>query len=452
MYMHHTVMSQHAVTHEHEVLVASRSIATEQQLQQVQRLYDETQVLLKRALASTGNASHAASIVLQHSMDRIRGTRVTQPGHSGGSSAEATASALKSAQEVIERQSGEIAQLKKILAEEKFLREKLKPPEFGASSSSSSLSSTAAPKWLVIGMPTVSRLKEEDYLLHTLDTVAQQLPRDPQDLMYMRVAVIVVNVQAPGTTHRRFLEAQARYAPGAHPMAACFTFLSLDASEQYPDPKRGATAENDLGNANVPGFRVRKQTRNLAAVMQRAYSLFPEGAGGYYMFLEDDMQLCRHGLVAAQYLLAKASRYHPNWLAIRASYGMNGIFLHMKDVPTFGAYLLKHQLRRPPDHLVVEWFAGETPEAKAYRGNRANVGFRHNLFDHIGVYSSLRSEIQTSFPRCYELLAEPTVFKVEAFDPLQCPRDDIWPCRGVLGVGMPDATRLRFEGLGPSAS
>lgn len=359
---------------------------------------------------------------------------------------------MKSALEANERQAGEIAQLKKMLAEEKLLREKLKPPEFGASSSAAAVAAAAAPKWLVIGMPTVSRLNEEDYLLHTLDTIAQQLPRDPQDLMYMRVAVIVVNVQAPGTTHRRFAEAQARYAPGAHPMAACFTFLSLDAAEQYPDPKRGATAENDLGNANVPGFRVRKQTRNLAAVMQRAYSLFPEGVGGYYMFLEDDMQLCRYGLVAAQYLLAKASRYHPNWLAIRASYGMNGIFLHMKDVHTFGAYLLKHQMRRPPDHLVVEWFAGETPEAKAYRGNRANVGFRHNLFDHIGVYSSLRSEIQTSFPRCYELLAEPTVFKVEAFDPLQCPRDDIWPCRGVLGVSMPDASRLKFEGLGPSAT
>jgi len=133
------------------------------------------------------------------------------------------------------------------------------------------------------------------------------------------------------------------------------------------------------------------------------------------------------------------------------SMGMNGIFLHMRDVPVFAGYLMKHQQRRPPDHLVVEWFAGETPEAKAHKGARANVGFRHNMFDHIGTLSSLRREAQTSFPRCYELLAEPTVFQVEAFNPLQCPRDDIWPCRNVMG-GVLDKQRLSLEGLGPSST
>ena len=82
-----------------------------------------------------------------------------------------------------------------------------------------------------------------------------------------------------------------------------------------------------------------------------------------------------------------------------------------------------------PDHLAVEWFAGETKESGGYRGSRINVAYRYNIYDHIGLYSTLRSQKQTSFPRCYEMLGEPTLFQVEAFSPKQCPKDDIWPCQ-----------------------
>ena len=124
----------------------------------------------------------------------------------------------------------------------------------------------------------------------------------------------------------------------------------------------------------------------------------------------------------------QAENYHPDFLAIRASYGMNGIFMHGKDLSTFAEYLLKRQTRRPPDHLVVEWFAGETAEANEYKRGRANIGFRFNLFDHRGYTSTLRSTKSGKFPRCYEELVEPVVFQVEAFNSKACPRDDVWPC------------------------
>ena len=73
-------------------------------------------------------------------------------------------------------------------------------------------------------------------------------------------------------------------------------------------------------------------------------------------------------------------------------------------------------------------FVGETAESKAYKGKRVNIGYRYNLFDHIGKISTLRSEKSGSFPGCYDELLEPTVFQVEAFSPHQCPKDDIWPC------------------------
>ncbi len=279
-------------------------------------------------------------------------------------------------------------------------------------------------KWLVVGIPTVSRQNSEDYLLKTLESINQQLPLDPLDVMYNQLLFIIVNVQGIG--HERFEEAKLLYSNKKNPTNIYYEFITIKENEILKDVKEGTTPLNDPGNANVPGYRVRKQTRSLVTVLRKSYD-----KGKFYMFLEDDMKFCPYGFNAIQYLLNKASLYHPNWLAIRASYGMNGIFLRNEDMIVFSEYLLKHQARRPPDHLVVEWFAGETIESGKYKNDRSNIGFRYNLFDHIGTISTLRSQKQTSFPRCYEELLEPTVFKVEAFSVRECPNDDIWPCRNV---------------------
>jgi hypothetical protein len=267
--------------------------------------------------------------------------------------------------------------------------------------------------WLTIGIPTVGRPNNEDYLLQTLAAMAASFPSDPSDLLFAKVLVVVVNVQSEelsASPHSRFEEARRLYAEGRHAKAAYFRFITADPADvsMALDPSRNVRG-SDLGNANVPGKKVRKQTRDIALTMRLS-----AGLGQHYLFLEDDMKFCPHSLHAMQYLLSKASQYHPDWLAIRASYGMNGVFLHDKDVKEFAAYLVQHQARRPPDHLVVEWYAGETPQSKQYKGSRANIGFRYNLFDHLGVSSTLRSQKQTTFPRCYDDLVVPTVFEVRA--------------------------------------
>jgi len=219
-----------------------------------------------------------------------------------------------------------------------------------------------------------------------------------------------------------------------------------------PDPLAGRTQQNDPGNANKPGYLVRRQTRNLAMVLHTV-----QEKSRYYLFLEDDMRLCGQGFTALHYLIHKLNLYYPphtasHWLAVRFSYGMNGIVMHNdRDLLTFAAYLITHQTRRPPDHLVVEWYAGETVEAKGYKGQRVNVGFKYNLFDHLGSVSTLRAGKQASYPRCYDQLLEPTVFQVEAYNPRLCGQDDIWPCEGVKGnqhiqqTGLIDWGRLQHQ-------
>jgi hypothetical protein len=282
--------------------------------------------------------------------------------------------------------------------------------------------STHKKVWLAIGIPTIGRRNQEDYLLQCLAAIADQLPSDPSDLLYANVLVVVVNLQSDPLEHIRYQEAKKLYSnPQINPKAIYFEFHDHAGPDHNPYPDR-----HDHGTANHPGHLVRKQTRDLVKVIELS-----KEKSSYYMFLEDDMILCASGYQTLSYLINKASRYHPNWLAIRLSYGMNGIIMNSKDVIVFGQYLLKHQARRPPDHLVVEWYAGETPESKSYKGSRANIGFRYNLFHHLGTVSTLRSSSSPKYLTCYEELLEPTVFAVEAFNVKQCPNDDIWPCQNV---------------------
>lgn len=281
-------------------------------------------------------------------------------------------------------------------------------------------------RWLVIGIPTVSRKNNEQYLLQTLDSIASQLPLDNSDLLYHKILIVVCNMQInndASVSHIIYQMAKEKYENS--PLNPYFKFVSMQKDEILPDPVIGATSSNDRGSPNKPGFLVRRQTRNIAYVIEKALNI-----ADYYLFLEDDMQFCPQSLLSFQYLISKANEYHQNWIAIRASYGMNGIFMRNKDLEEFSNYLLKHQTRRPPDHLVVEWYAGETKEALAYRQKRVNIGFKYNLFNHLGIISTLRNEKSGSFPGCYDMLVEPTVFKVEAYNPIDCPLDDIWPCKG----------------------
>ena len=60
----------------------------------------------------------------------------------------------------------------------------------------------------------------------------------------------------------------------------------------------------------------------------------------------------------------KAYKYDPRWLALRVSYGFNGVIVPQEDLQSLETHLARHFDRRPPDHLLFEWFSGERADTR----------------------------------------------------------------------------------------
>lgn len=266
------------------------------------------------------------------------------------------------------------------------------------------------PKWLVVGINTVPRRNDADYLMKSLLALNDQIAGSVYEAS---VTVIVVN-HAAGR-HKVFSEAKAHFTGAKN-------FVFAESSTPLPDPTPNAP---DLHNENVPNAAVRRQSLDLVRSIEYYVNLVATQKAAHFMFMEDDMQLCMHGLRAIHHAIEKANSY-TDWSVLRVSYGMNGLIFQSRDLQPFGDYLRDRLTERPPDHLVVEWFASETARSKAHFRGRPNMAFRHNLFAHLGMISSIGKELRQT-PQCFSQLGDLMV-DVERFDSQACGDDDISPC------------------------
>ena len=108
-------------------------------------------------------------------------------------------------------------------------------------------------------------------------------------------------------------------------------------------------------------------------------------------------------------------RLSPVTLAIHHS----SLILLLIPLPSTPRITITHQPSPHPHHPPSH------PTQK-YKGSRANVGFRYNLFDHIGAVSTLRPETSTAYPGCYDELLVPTVFEVRLVDCVWCDDCGLW--------------------------
>ena len=156
-----------------------------------------------------------------------------------------------------------------------------------------------------------------------------------------------MNNNEPPEQHRVFYDASTRYAGRA----------------RFPD-KGG-----DRSAAGVPleaAFKVKpavqKQSCDLVSAFGALLGVTPRAR--HVMLLEDDWLLCPHGLRAALYAVDKAYAKDPRRIALRVSYGFNGVVVKQGDLDSLAHHLAAHYSRRPPDHLLFEWFSGERPDTR----------------------------------------------------------------------------------------
>eukprot|EP01062_Namystynia_karyoxenos_P013667 TRINITY_DN14913_c4_g1_i1.p1 TRINITY_DN14913_c4_g1~~TRINITY_DN14913_c4_g1_i1.p1 ORF type:complete len:446 (+),score=142.06 TRINITY_DN14913_c4_g1_i1:71-1408(+) len=280
--------------------------------------------------------------------------------------------------------------------------------------------------YLGIGIPTVPRddLHHPGHPLRYLERTLRSITKQVSDSVWEgRVVIWVMNMR-PGR-HAVFAELRELWAndfPYVH-------FIeNTEPLEDRPDDPLPPV--HPLRRQQRPTATVRRQTLDVARLLQHA-----AGKSRYFLFYEDDFELCDNGLMALGYMIQRATDYHRNWVGIRCSFGLAGIVMRntdggYDDLKVFGDYMRKHYARRPPDHLVVEWYAGEVDESKEHVGERRVMAFRHNILHHIGSQSTVRASKHWSFPGCFADLIAPQVFAVEAWNPVECPRDDLWPCDG----------------------
>ena len=225
---------------------------------------------------------------------------------------------------------------------------------------------------------SVARKGAPDYLVRSLRSIVESLPSSPSHPMRAATEVVAMNNNEPPDAHRVFHDAQRELGNLARFVV-----------------KRPARPALDCPKAGKLRGAVQKQTCDLVATFETLLQLQPPSE--MLLMLEDDWLLCPNGMLALQvsiraaaatatsstatssttsthltsstslalqHAIEKASRYDPHWLALRVSYGFNGVLVRQADVPSLAAHLRAHYARREPDHLLFEWFSGERADTR----------------------------------------------------------------------------------------
>jgi hypothetical protein len=244
---------------------------------------------------------------------------------------------------------------------------------------------------LAIGIVTVARQNNEEYLLQTLHGIQREANDFGAELLK---SVIVLHPRSVDTPHTIFDKARAKFSNDDR-----FEFFSHDAKD--------ATLTETDGLIRKMRVSDRQQNLDAAQLFDTVHTRFCSNKpNGYLLLMEDDFDLCPNSFVHYQRILFAAENlFFPNFTAVRTSYGFSGLLFHCHDLPFNRDMFRTENAILPPDTLVGYSFSRRISSATNYYKNRQYAVYRHNLMNHIGQASTLDSlQYERVFPGCFDSL------------------------------------------------
>ncbi|XP_038216612.1 alpha-1,3-mannosyl-glycoprotein 4-beta-N-acetylglucosaminyltransferase A-like isoform X2 [Zerene cesonia] len=238
----------------------------------------------------------------------------------------------------------------------------------------------------VIGIPTVRRDKES-YLMITLKHLIEGMREEDQ-----KDSVIIIFV---GETDLLFVidiakQIEAKYPK--HVKNGMIEVLSPSAS-YYPNFDSVPLTLGDSAK------RVKWRTKqNLDALYLMAYG---QTKGTYYLMIEDDIIAKKRFMQEIKQFTASISVSVPNWFFLEfCSVGGIGKLFKSSDLVHFITYVQLFYYNMPIDWLLESYLADrvctidKTSNACGKNKMQVRPKYKSSLFEHIGLYSSLKGKIQ----------------------------------------------------------
>ncbi|KAJ0184018.1 hypothetical protein K1T71_000441 [Dendrolimus kikuchii] len=239
---------------------------------------------------------------------------------------------------------------------------------------------------IVIGVPTVKRDKE-NYLMTTLRHLINGLESADYNSTLIVVMVGETNLKyILQTAHQIELELPRELKDGL------IEVISAPAA-YYPDLE---TVPRSLGDS---AKRIKWRTKqNLDTIFLMAYC---QSRGALYLMLEDDVIAKKGYLQEIKRFTAKTSVINPYWFFIEFCHiGGIGKLFKSPDLVHFIVYVQLFYRNMPIDWLLDSYIANRVcahdkiAKLCGENKNKIRPKYKTSLFQHIGLYSSLKGKIQ----------------------------------------------------------